>query len=63
MRYYEMIFILHPNIPEEELSVITGKVTGVIEDQPTNSHLKYDALISSTTVENEFGGGNEGAIG
>ena len=30
MRYYEMIFILHPNIPEEELSVITEKVTGVI---------------------------------
>ncbi len=31
MRYYEMIFILHPNIPEEELSVITEKVTGVID--------------------------------
>ena len=31
MRYYEMIFILHPNIPEEELSVITAKVTGVID--------------------------------
>jgi small subunit ribosomal protein S6 len=30
LRYYEMIFILHPNIPEEELSVITEKVTGVI---------------------------------
>ena len=31
MRYYEMIFILHPNIPEEELSVITEKVTAVID--------------------------------
>ena len=30
MRYYEMIFILHPNIPEEELPVITEKVTAVI---------------------------------
>jgi len=35
---------------------INLKVTGVIADQPTNSHLKYDALISSTTVEDEFGG-------
>jgi small subunit ribosomal protein S6 len=26
-----MIFILHPNIPEEELSVITEKVTAVID--------------------------------
>ncbi len=32
------------------------KVTGVIEDLPSNSHLKYDALISSTTFENELGG-------
>jgi len=31
LRYYEMIFILHPNIPEEELSVITEKITGVID--------------------------------
>ena len=31
MRYYEMIFILHPNIPEEELSVVTEKVTAVID--------------------------------
>ena len=31
MRYYEMIFILHPNIPEDELSVITDKVTAAIE--------------------------------
>jgi small subunit ribosomal protein S6 len=26
-----MIFILHPNIPEEELSVVTEKVTAVID--------------------------------
>jgi small subunit ribosomal protein S6 len=26
-----MIFILHPNIPEEELSVLTEKVTAVID--------------------------------
>ena len=31
LRYYEMIFILHPNIPEEELSVVTEKVTAVID--------------------------------
>jgi len=31
LRYYEMIFILHPNIPEDELSVITDKVTAAID--------------------------------
>ena len=31
MRYYEMIFILHPNIPEDELPVITDKVTAAID--------------------------------
>jgi small subunit ribosomal protein S6 len=31
LRYYEMIFILHPNIPEEDLSMITDKVTAVID--------------------------------
>ncbi len=30
MRYYEMIFIVHPNVPEDDLSVITDKVTSVI---------------------------------
>lgn len=30
MRYYEIIFILHPNIPEEELSQISDRVTTVI---------------------------------
>jgi len=35
---------------------INYKITGVIEDLPTNAHLKYDALISSTTIENELGG-------
>lgn len=30
LRYYEMIFIVHPNVPEEELPVITDKVTSAI---------------------------------
>ena len=30
MRYYEMIFIVHPSVPDEELSVVTEKVTSVI---------------------------------
>ena len=30
MRYYEMIFIVHPNVPEEELPVVTDKVTSAI---------------------------------
>ena len=30
MRYYEMIFIVHPSVPDEELSVVTEKVTAVI---------------------------------
>ena len=29
-RYYEMIFIVHPNVPEEELPVVTDKVTSAI---------------------------------
>jgi len=31
------------------------KVTAVIENQPSNSHLKYDALLSSATLEELFG--------
>ncbi len=31
------------------------KVTGVMEDLPGNSHLKYDALISATTLVGEEG--------
>jgi putative ABC transport system permease protein len=31
------------------------KVTAVIEDQPGNTHLKYDALISAATLEEETG--------
>lgn len=31
LRYYEMIFIVHPNVPEEELPVITDKVTAAIQ--------------------------------
>ena len=30
MRYYEMIFIVHPSVPDEELSVVTEKVTSAI---------------------------------
>lgn len=30
----------------------TLKVTGIIEDVPDNSHLKFSALISWTTLEN-----------
>ena len=42
MRYYEMIFILHPNIPEEELSVVTEKVTAVI-DRNKGEVIKLDS--------------------
>lgn len=31
------------------------KVTGVIEDQPTNSHLRYEALLSVTSLEEMIG--------
>jgi putative ABC transport system permease protein len=31
------------------------KVTGVMEDVPTNSHLRFDALISGTTLSAEAG--------
>jgi len=31
------------------------KVTAVIENQPSNSHLKYDALLSAATLEVLFG--------
>ena len=41
MRYYEMIFILHPNIPEDELSVITDKVTAAI-DRNNGEVIKLD---------------------
>lgn len=30
MRYYEMIFIVHPSVPDDELSVVTDKITSVI---------------------------------
>ena len=30
LRYYEMIFIVHPNVPEEEVPKIADKVTSVI---------------------------------
>ena len=42
MRYYEMIFILHPNIPEDELSVVTEKVTAVI-DRNKGEVIKLDS--------------------
>ncbi len=31
------------------------KVTAVIEDQPANTHLKYDGLLSAATLEEEIG--------
>lgn len=34
------------------------KVTGVIQDQPANSHLKYDALLSVVTLQELSGAGN-----
>jgi putative ABC transport system permease protein len=34
------------------------KVTAVIEDQPSNSHLRYDALLSVATLEEMFGRDN-----
>jgi putative ABC transport system permease protein len=34
------------------------KVTGVIEDQPFNSHLRYDALLSVTSLEEIVGRDN-----
>ena len=34
------------------------KVTAVIENQPSNSHLKYDALLSAATLEELFGADN-----
>ena len=30
MKNYEMIFIVHPNVPEEETSAVTDKVTSLI---------------------------------
>ena len=30
LRHYEMIFIVHPNVPEGEISKVTDKVTSVI---------------------------------
>ncbi len=33
MRYYEMIIIVHPNVPEEELSLVIDKVSGLIKQQ------------------------------
>ncbi|WP_420386149.1 ABC transporter permease [Roseivirga sp.] len=34
-------------------------VTGVFEDVPENTHLKYDVLISTPTLYNRFDGANE----
>jgi len=33
LRYYEMIIIVHPNVPEEELSLVIDKVSGLIKQQ------------------------------
>ncbi len=40
-RYYEMIFIVHPNVPEEELTVVTDKVASVI-NQHEGEVIKLD---------------------
>ena len=32
MRYYEMIFIVHPSVPDEDLSGVTDKVTAVVSN-------------------------------
>lgn len=31
LKHYEMIFIVHPNVPEEETSAVTDKVTNIID--------------------------------
>lgn len=41
MRYYEMIVIVHPNVPEEELSLVVDKVSAVIK-QNQGEVLKVD---------------------
>jgi small subunit ribosomal protein S6 len=33
LRYYEMILIVHPNVPEEELSLVIDKVSALIKGQ------------------------------
>ena len=30
MRYYEMIFIVHPSVPDDEVSVVTDKISSAI---------------------------------
>lgn len=30
MRYYEMIFIVHPSVPDDEVSAVTDKITSAI---------------------------------
>lgn len=42
MRYYEMIVIVHPNVPEEELSSVVDKVSAVIK-QNQGEVIKVDA--------------------
>jgi len=33
LRHYEMIFIVHPSVPEEETSKVTDKVTSIINQR------------------------------
>ncbi len=33
----------------------TYQVTGIIEDVPINSHLRFDGLISATTISDQVG--------
>ena len=30
MRYYEMVFIVHPSVPDDEVSAVTDKITSAI---------------------------------
>lgn len=42
MRYYEMIVIVHPNVPEEDLSLVVDKISAVIK-QNQGEVIKVDA--------------------
>ncbi len=37
----------------------TYKVTAVFEDRPKNSHIRYDMLLSMSTMMRQFGGGGQ----
>ena len=33
MRYYEMVFIVHPSVPDDEVSAVTDKITSAINQR------------------------------